>query len=330
MSTARLLYPAAGASLSSFNLLLLSEAFLATERNAFTSACTTLIDALLSMTPFNLGRRRPWLNVFSYFVDSGVSGVALGATAGDTAFRSTLDATERLALDSVQVNSTVTTLEAQVEGAVPGVDLWSAAAVGRHGGAVVVLLPATSSARPVSGETCFVPTPSSTAPPGPVVRFVATTIDGAWPTLVAREIASRLGLAGEFELDDPGWTQPSSSYGALLGRAANVAYFAAPPTTPPDASFKWYDELDALQHKAPLPVTPHSGAAGVADHSLPASPFPDPTVRLVEGGAGYHTKVYRANDDCLMRRRIGGALSPKLHPAPFCTICTRTLTRALG
>lgn len=95
-------------------------------------------------------------------------------------------------------------------------------------------------------------------------------------------------------------------------------------------AFYWWNEYTAAHRKAPPLPVPHPQDPSRPDLSLPVTPFSSPEVEPHEGGGGYRTQILRPARDCLMRRRVGTAQSPKLHPAPFCTLCRRALTSALA
>lgn len=316
---------------SAARVLLLAEGFVEGMRGSFFSACTTAVEKLLSITPFNTARSQGWLSVFAHFTASSQPGPAPWDAPRDTAFRSRFDPGKRvLTVDPDAVAEALAALEvADPSGSGasrPASQLWPAgeAAVPAL---IAVFLPPALESQPLSCECEWSPDPAGTSPAQ--VRFVATSTDAGFEWILARELGRAFGLGDEWEAAGPGFTAPSLGATMQLSAFRNLTTFLD-PSSAQGPGFDWWDEESPAQRRNPPAPAPHPGDPATPDLSLPATPFTDPFLQVVEGGGGYRTLVRRPARDCLMRRQVGGALSPKLHPAPFCVLCRRLLTRTFA
>lgn len=192
--------------------------------------------------------------------------------------------------------------------------------------AIVVLLPAQVGGKAISCECDWRPPVDQ---PTRLVAFGATSIDPGYEWIAARTLAGALGLGDEWEESGPDWTVPSiDATLSLLLDAPNLATLPDPTQATSPAFYRW-SHYTAAQRRAPPTPIPHPGDAASPDLSLPAAPFSAPDLEPYEGGGGFRTQLLRPARDCLMRRRVGTAQSPKRNPAPLCTLCRRALTRAV-
>ena len=309
-----------------FNLLLLAEGF--TIEGPFIKKCHQLVRDLLGIVPFNTTRYQPsWINVYCYFTASTDPGPVLGTVPGNTVFGSTYDtSTSSLKLNTTSVSDVIHGQpRLWVRGEEgdrdhPAGNFWflGPQRMGPTSGLIVILLPESVDGTLVSAEM--------ESPASSPIPFFATTTDGLWHRVVARAMARVLGLGDEFERAGPNFLKPNQDESRKLDIYPNLTYLPAPFTANPPVDFKWYKELDSRQRSRPLKVIKHPLPVDNPNASVPSRRVTTADIDLVEGGGGYRTDVYRSAEDCLMRRQIGGALSPKRDDVPFCTICQRYLT----
>lgn len=295
-------------------LLIVSDYWTEDRRAEFDRTCAGLFPGLAGVAPFNLFERYPaaieawslWLPSTTGFPDPaatpGAGPVPAVVDPATGAFQVTTSAVPEVLSGSVLPRGDRGTSSA---------GQWS----DRGRGVPVVvcfLLPPTTAAPVEWVSTEFVDL-ARTVPVWPP-RYLACSADAGWPRIVARALGSAMGLGEEWSGDGSGSAEPATPQAAMLAAAQpNLVAGPAPPV-PPTASFKWFDELDARART--------SGVPG------PKGPGP---IRLVEGGGGYRSGVFRSAPDCLMRRRIAGdtATSVRSDPVEFCPLCRRLLTRSI-
>lgn len=316
------LFPSGGSSPAhSFNVLFLSEGFLAGENAAFHTACIEFLDRLLTKSPFNITRTNPsWSNFYKLFLPSANSGPASGiSSANRTIFESSFDITSaRLSVNAARVAEVVDSETIEILGATIPLSEFigkgSRFLAGRF--LLVVLLPPNTN--PNGGEY------EHEAPSNSEYYFVATTQNGHWHQVVLRAIAAQLGLADEFERTGTEWIEPVERLDKVSSHL-NVLYLPTLPLLNRDLP-GWRSMISPAFQNAALSVHPHNGGVETPDNTTSPHPTMPDTIELWEGSGGFHTKMYRSAQDCLMRRQIGNInLSVRQNEVPFCRVCRKIL-----
>ncbi len=302
----------------SFKIFFLSEGYLGSEEDQFTSDCLDFIFKMKKVVPFNITKYNPnWISVYIAFEPSNNHGLSIDSSpsSGRTAFDGQLFSNQRtIAIDQQKLNSFINNSKLSYRNNIyPLSDFCvkSTPTFGPTGSLIVVLAPSNQTA-PNGGEY-------EHSPAFDDFYFIATTKDKYWHQVILRAMGKSLGLGDEFELAGPNNIEPSNPEEVIY--YPNLQYLDPFPTSTVNRGLKWYPLLSSTQRSQSLSPKGISGSND-DDQTFPPYPTSKKKVEFWEGGGGFQTKVYRSSKDCLMRRQIGNLDSPiRDMEIPFCFVC---------
>ncbi len=325
----------------SFNIHIISEGY--SNRKMFENDCTKLIGQLQTLAPFGLiSTWNTWMSVYSYYIPSSTAGTIGSNSAlnyNRTAFNSYFDTSSNNKKLVIAYQKFIDTISVDNNCEVDGTSLLSV--LKRFGsnsfddsfmpGLAFILVPnATTAPFVPANQIDFVEMEHRNVGD---VYFAATSRNSNYHQVLARAIATTIGLADEFEIQLPstevGVTYPLSTADKNAAKNyPNLEWFEIVPNTIPTGT-GIYSIMDSTQKNAACSTYLHPHIGTQADNNIPPRALVTRRPELWEGGYGATSKIYRSSYDCISRRKIGHDDLRMKSPANFCPLCSKWITKVI-
>lgn len=157
---------------------------------------------------------------------------------------------------------------------------------------------------------------------------IITSCDSLSEQVVLRALCKMLQLGDEFDMDGTDFLSPTEEQGENVDfMFPNLMYYPglAAGLNPATDEFKWRGFFNSNTNSA---ISLHSNMnPSTPNRELPTNTVTYNKIELWEGGGKYRKDVYRAAEDCLLRRKIGDSSLPlKERKVSFCPVCKEILS----